>query len=354
MTTGGTLVIMMAGPVPPPLGGTTVLFDSLAKALSSRPDVDTRVVGTGGVRGRGPGTPAALVRLRREIATNLRGADVAALHVSTSALHLMAPLFARECAAAGVPIIIRKFGGTDFMDYSLLRRALILRTLRRADLYLAETRELVSVAGREGLDRVRWFPNSRPMPPLPDEAPGRRCSRFVFLGQVHRTKGVRELIEAGEKMQDGVVVDVYGTLGHDIAKSEFDGLTRVRYRGSVDAVDVHDVLSRYDALVLPSYHSGEGYPGVVLEAFGAGLPVVVTRWRALPEIVDDSCGVLVEPRSAVDLERAMRLLVSDAQLYSRLREGVRIRREEFSDSVWNERFVQMCREVAIGRRDDRE
>jgi glycosyltransferase involved in cell wall biosynthesis len=340
------LTIAMAGPLPPPLGGTTVLFDSLRMAMSSRRDLDVRVVGTGGVRGRGAATPLALLSLRREIAASLAGADVAALHVSTSALHLMGPLFARECAAVGVPFIVRKFGGTDFMDYGPVRRRMILGALSRADAYLAETRALVRVARMQGIERAMWFPNSRPMPPLAADTGPQSCRRFVFLGQVHRAKGVRELIAAGERMPDGVEVDFYGTLGHDVAASEFEGLSRVSYKGSVAPGEVHDVLSRCDALVLPSYHSGEGYPGVVLEAFGAGLPVIVTRWRALPELVDDSCGLLVEPRDPSDLESAMRALVSNAELYTRLRAGVRSRRTEFSDPLWHEAFVAICRETA--------
>ncbi len=351
MTDERKLTIMVAGPLPPPLGGTTVLFDSLSRALSQMPDVDSRVVATGGVRGRGIATPFALASLRRDIAARLVGADVAALHVSTSALHLVGPLFARECEAANVPFVVRKFGGTDFMDYGPVRRRMILGVLARADTYLAETHALTDVARAQGVERAVWFPNSRPMPPLTAGVPGRSCRKFVFLGQVHRAKGVLELIRAGERMPDGVEVDVYGTLGHDVTEAEFDGLSRVRYRGSVAPDDVHGVLSRYDALVLPTYHDGEGYPGVVLEAFGAGLPVVVTRWRALPELVDESCGLLVEPRNVDDLERAMRLLVSNDALCAELRVGVRLRREKFADSVWHRTFVDLCRESA-GRRND--
>jgi glycosyltransferase involved in cell wall biosynthesis len=363
--------VLLCGPLPPPLGGTTVLFDSLARALSSRDDVDVRVVGTGGVRGRGTGGLARLLGLRRRIARGLRGADVAALHVSTSGLHVMGPVFARLCSRAGTPFIVRKFGGTDFMDYPPHRRALILSSLRRAHLYLAETRALVAAAEREGLANARWYPNSRAMPELPeDDDAGRRCRRFVYLGQIHRTKGVRELIAAGESLAvegpagigpgggepggdaptggepgGGAVVDFYGTLGHDVAASEFDGLARVRYRGSVEPSAVHEVLSGYDALVLPSYHEGEGYPGAVLEAYGAGLPVIATRWRALPEIVDDSCGVLVEPRDAESLRSAMESLARDPGEYARLRRGVRARRGAFADDVWQERFVEFCREI---------
>jgi len=342
-----SLSVLMAGPVPPPIGGTTVLFEGLARGLVSRDGLDVRVIDTGGVRGRGLRAPGALLGLRRKIARAVADVDVATLHVSTSALHVMAPLFVAECARVATPSVVRKFGGTDFMQYPARRRAPIVRALVRADLYLAETRSLVSTAERAGLERVRWFPNSRPMPELPpDDTTGRRCERFVYLGQIHSRKGVRELVAAAARLEGAATVDVYGTLDFDIEREELEGRDRLAYRGSVEPSEVARVLSRYDALVLPSYHEGEGYPGVVLEAYAVGIPVVVTRWRALPEIVDESCGLLVEPRDAADLTRAMNGLCERPDEYARLRAGVRERREDFSDAVWHERFVAMCRELA--------
>jgi poly-gamma-glutamate synthesis protein (capsule biosynthesis protein) len=126
------------------------------------------------------------------------------------------------------------------------------------------------------------------------------------------------------------------------------------YRGVVPPKEVTSVLSGYDALLLPTYHDGEGYPGVVLEAFGVGIPVICTRWRALPEIVDETCGLLVEPRDSESLLEAMTKLVSDPELHARLCKGAAARAERFSSAHWSERFIEYCREAA-GRpcsRDD--
>lgn len=325
-----------------------MLFSSLVEALNLREDVSVTALGTGGVRGRGIAGAVAFLRLARNVDRELKAVDVATLHVSTTGLHLMALLFSRLARLRGVPLVIRKFGGTDFLDYGLLRRACILLGLRSADLYLAETKALVERARVAGVASARWYPNSRAMPDLPDvdERRGRSCTRFVFLGQVHSGKGVRELIRAGERLPKGTIVDVYGTLDFDIGQHEFAGLRRVRYMGAVRPKDVHDTLSGYDALVLPSYHEGEGYPGVVLEAYAAGLPVVSTRWRAIPELVEEGkTGLLVEPGDSEHLRRALQSLIDDPALCERLRAGVRGKREEFASTVWHGRFVDQCRAV---------
>ncbi|MBD3348764.1 MAG: glycosyltransferase [Candidatus Eisenbacteria bacterium] len=352
----GLLGVCLVGPLPPPLGGTTVAFKSLLDDLSSRPGVRVTAVNTLGVRGSGLRAPAALLRLAREVERAAQNADVVALHASTTALHLTVPIAVRASSRRGLPLIVRKFDGRDFMEYGPLRRGVILSALSKADLYLAETKMLVSAGRSAGLPDVRWFPNSREMPDLSrplgrsgKERGAASCRRFVYLGQLRRGKGIREIVRAGEGTRDPVEIDVYGTLGYDIDASEFEGLGRVRYLGALDPSDVLDVLSEYDCMLLPSYCVSEGYPGVILEAYGAGIPVIATRWGAIPEIVDERTGVFVEPRDPEALRAAMLSLVESPSRYRELLEGVRERRMEFSRGLWHERFVDFCREVSERR-----
>ena len=339
------LRVLLIGPLPPPIGGTAVSFRALAESLERRSDVRAYVVDSSGVRGRGLAGATRLVKLFWRLVVLIGRVDVVALAVATTGLHALGAPVALLAGASRTPLIVRKFAGTELSGFDPVRRAIMIWTLRRARLYLAQTKALVASAEEIGVKGVRWYPNSRPMPPLADGLPtGRACSRFVYLGQIRRQKGIRELIDAGERLAADATIDVYGTLGYDLPESAFDGLSRVRYRGPLDPGEVHDVLARYDALVLPSY--SEGYPGVVLEAYGAGLPVVTTRLPSLIELVDDTSGVLVEAGDAEALYDAMKRLSEDATLSDRLRAGVRERRGDFSDAIWHERFVEFCFEAA--------
>ncbi|MBU0639896.1 MAG: glycosyltransferase family 4 protein [Planctomycetes bacterium] len=341
------LKVLLVGSLPPPLGGARVLFQCLLDELAERDDVVVRVVDTGRVRGcvawRGP---ALLWRLMGEI----RNADVVSAHLSTSALPLFGPVLRTLTRLAGKPLIVRKFGGTDYRGFGWIRRNLIRAAVRRFDLFLVETKALIRAVREDGVARVEWFPNHRPMdvaralPPREVSA----CRRFVFLSQVRPVKGVGELIAAGERFGADVTVDVYGPFFDGLSESTFAGLKRVRYCGVVQPEEVLGTLRRYDALVLPTYHSGEGYPGIVLEAYGAGLPVIATHWRAVPEIVDDTCGLLIEPRSAEALHAAMERLVRDDALYARLCAGARRQRDFFDVRTWAEHFVGYCRELYAG------
>lgn len=339
--------VLMTGPLPPPAGGTTVLFEALATGLAAAGEFNVEVVGTGGIRGRGVRGVSALLGLAAAIWRGTRRADVVALHLSTTAMHILGPLVALTARLHGTPLIIRKFGGSSVFDLTGVRRALATWAVRRSRVYLAETKQLVEQARAEGLEQVDWYPNSRQMPELApaDEDAGRRCGRFVYLGQIRGEKGVRELVKAAAAFPDGMTVDLYGLTGFDVEAEELAGLSQLSYRGAVPPEEVHSLLLSYDALVFPSYYSGEGHPGVLLEAYAAGLPVVATRWRAVPEVVDDTTGILVEPRDAGSLRDAMLELHNDPDLYSRLRAGVMARRGDFSAARAQERFSEFCREL---------
>ena len=54
-------------------------------------------------------------------------------------------------------------------------------------------------------------------------------------------------------------------------------------------------LQAADVLVLPSLFECGG--AVVLEAIATGLPVIATKWGGPMDYLDESCGILVNPRS---------------------------------------------------------
>jgi glycosyltransferase involved in cell wall biosynthesis len=95
---------------------------------------------------------------------------------------------------------------------------------------------------------------------------------------------------------------------------------RVRFTGHV--TDIGPVLTASDAFVLPS--RSEGYSLALLEALGAGLPVVSTRVGIAPEVViEGKNGFLVEREDAAALGRRMIAVARDPQLRAR-RDGAGI------------------------------
>ncbi len=81
--------------------------------------------------------------------------------------------------------------------------------------------------------------------------------------------------------------------------------------------DAGRVLGFGDMAVVASLH--ESSPNVILEAWAAGRPVVATRVGGIPELVaDGEHGLLVPPDDAEALAMAIRRLLEDDQLCTRL------------------------------------
>jgi glycosyltransferase involved in cell wall biosynthesis len=98
--------------------------------------------------------------------------------------------------------------------------------------------------------------------------------------------------------------------------------------------------AKIDALVLPSV-SHEGLPLTLLEAMSTGIPVIASDAGGSREaFVDGEHGILVRPRDAEGLARAIGKFVSDPALRlemgRRAREHVHARfsRRRFADDVF--------------------
>ena len=347
------LRILIIGSLPPPLGGTAVSLKHLVDHLVADSNLDVQVTNTSGIQGNMLTGLFRFVRTMFKLLLSAVRVDIMTLHCASTALPFFGLFVLGVARLLRRPLIVRKFAGFDYMDLGALKGRLAHFVVRHADLYLAQTKWLVQLAKERGVSRVKWYPTSRPMPvgrePLSrSEKP--RCRRFVFMGHVNNVKGVREILGIDGQLSDSVSVDVFGPFTGTVSEKDFDACKRVRYMGMVNPDQVISTLAQYDALLLPTYHPGEGYPGVIIEAYAAGLPVICTRWRALPEIVDDISGILIPTRDPDALLSAMNQLVGDDELYARLREGAWKRRQEFSSEVWAEPFVEYCREVAASYR----
>jgi len=345
--------VLLVGPLPcegDVVGGTKVSFAAMARALGAEPSLDVEVFDTSRAReGRGPVRRLAdeLATLRRLLARVALGAraDVVVFNTSSGGLMKSGWLVRLACRARRSAFVVRVFGGDLdlFVDRaSAPSRWLLRRVTLGADLVLLQTKALCERFG--GAD-VRWWPTTRDL-----AAPGRArgaARRFLFIGQLRAEKGVAEAIEASRALPEGAALTVVGPAmpGFDIGAADLG--PRCEYRGAVAPDAVPGLLADHDVLVFPTYHGGEGMPGVVVEAMQSGLPVVATRWRAIPELVEDGeSGLLVEPRDARALGDALARIARDEALFQRLAEGASRQGERLRATAWEPRLVDWIGEAA--------
>ena len=335
------------------VGGTQVLFESVIAELTRRANVECSVVSTARpLAGRGRVGKAFLdvTSLLRTLVGTWRSApraDLVVWFVSARAALLAGGLVWFVCALRRRPLCVRLFGGA--FDESLERAPAALRfiarhTILRAESVLAETTR--SVGRLAAVCTAVWMPTTRNMPPR--RQPYRpACRRLLFLSVLRAEKGLPELIAAAPHLPPGVRLTVCGpqTPGFDIA--DLEDTRHTSYGGVVPPEQIPQVLEDHDALVLPTRWPTEGYPGVVIEAFQMGLPVIVSRHRSLTEFVtDERDGLFTEAGSVDSLVAAILRLCSDDDLFRRLRDGALQTGERYRSARAAQAFEDLCRRAA--------
>lgn len=286
------------------------------------------------------------------VARNWRRVDVISFHASDRGMVLFGPLVVATGKLLRLPVVVRVFGGSfgDFYQAgNVLTKAIVRSFILSADVVLLQTQRAIRQLQHHASGRVIWFSTyiKRVTPPPRDaRSTGGSCRRFVFLGHLWRSKGIETMLEAAPQLPEECEIDMFGPLDEYSAEAlERRGNGRVRYRGCLSHAQVDAALWSYDCLVLPTHHPGEGYPGVIAEAFAHGLPVVTTRWLAIPEIVDETCGILVEPGDTAAFVAALTTLHRDDEHWHRLKKGALMRAEQFDHAVWSRKFEEICDEL---------
>lgn len=221
-------------------------------------------------------------------------------------------------------------------------------------------RELVEAYGL-GEDRIVAVPNGIDLAPFLDAPALRTASRaglglpedVTAVGAICRLapqKGLRHLIEAVALLRPSPSDAVFliagdGPLAEELhaqaAEAGVEGL--VRFLGH--RRDVPALLAALDVYVAPSLSEGTSLG--LIEAMGAGLPIVSTRAGGTPEMVADRRnGLLVEPGDAAALARALREVIASVELRRELGEAGRERAlREFSREAMVARTAELYARV---------
>ena len=181
-----------------------------------------------------------------------------------------------------------------------------------------------------GLDSI-VVPNFKRIDYLPNLAITRDDSaktRFVFLSRLHPEKGVDLILDAVKRLnEDGLqnrfIVDFYGGFDNDEYQkhvlSKLSELPNVKYQGKLDLMESKgfDRLSSYDIMLFPTYWNGEGFPGIVIDSYIAGLPLIASDWNINPEFIEDGkTGRIIRNQDFGELFLAMKEAIEDKSVYS--------------------------------------
>ncbi len=204
----------------------------------------------------------------------------------------------------GLPFIL-KVHGTDINDFidTPSRSKQIVNACQQASSILSVSQALKDKMVNYGVDENKIIVNYNGVDKnifYPEEnLPEKKIKRLLFVGNLKKTKGILACAEAfADIAKQGINVElVY--IGQGADKGQIDRILaqhpeikeRVTFLPPMPQNEIRGWMNKSDLLLLPSFN--EGVPNVVLEAKSSGLPAIATSVGGIPEILDDSDGILV-------------------------------------------------------------
>jgi glycosyltransferase involved in cell wall biosynthesis len=217
--------------------------------------------------------------------------------------------------------------------------------LRRANAVLVQNGNVRdNLVNSHNINNVQIFHNFRILEKTKESVSrDLRGFNLVFIGRVSEEKGVDMLFRLADYLNtimspEAFTIDIYGPIEQDFEESFNINLAKivsVKYKGILKQEEVVSVLQNYKALLLPTRHP-EGFPGSVLEAYLAGIPVIVSNWRHASEAVEhDVSGLIFEMNNQSMFNEHVRRLYDDEELFCRLSEGAKGRAKLYSsEKAW--------------------
>lgn len=141
-------------------------------------------------------------------------------------------------------------------------------------------------------------------------------NNLLFLGVVGKRKGIYDLIEAMKIIKQNKLCKckllIYGpdnTTGINDIINENAMNDYIEYKGWLDNKDKIKVLSNTGINILPSYN--EGLPMTILETMAHGIPNISTNIAAIPEVLNNENGIIIEPGIPEILANKIAELIND-------------------------------------------
>ncbi|WP_213864848.1 glycosyltransferase [Vibrio crassostreae] len=296
--------VHIIGALPGELGGTTILLKQLVDDITCNDEINLEVSDTSDISSL---SFFSKFKFLYTVFKRTRFNDITAVHVSANGSVTIAPITLIFCKLFGKRFNFRMFGGVYDKYYN--RSNLVLSTiikflLIKSDLVYFETKHLVSYFSKIfPKANIKHYTNSRPLTTV--RTADIKRNNFIFLGAIKESKGVNTILEASDNLISGHV-DFYGPILEPELRRSIEESNNCYYKGICQHEDILDTLNGYKCLLLPTKHFGEGYPGVIIEAYSLGIPVITTDWQSIPEIVDNGItGFLIPPSDVKELNSKM-------------------------------------------------
>ena len=364
--------LIVIGALPPPYHGVTVsnsliLANPLLRERFAVEHVDTSDRRSGDNMGRWDVTNVALgLRGALSLARRLTG-DPGVVYLPLSqnvGAVLRDALFVQLAAMRGWKVATH-LRGSEFRDLYARQPGALRRWMR----FTLSRIDSIAVLGDslrwvfEGLvpdDRIAVVPNGTPDPG--SDGSRRNSDTVLFLSNLRRRKGVAEAVEAAlavVRRRPGARFVFAGSWEEPRFEREMCARAEaaagaIRFLAPVSSEEKLQLLLSSSVLLFPPGEP-EGHPRVVLEAMGAGLPVVTTNRGAIAEtVIDGECGYVLDDPVPHELAERLLTLLERPELRERMGRAARERYlRNFTQEIADRNLADWLERVAREERGER-
>lgn len=184
----------------------------------------------------------------------------------------------------------------------LANRKFLAKLLKNFDHIYVETETMKKALEKQGFANILVMTNCKKLKilsenelPLQPYAPYRLCT----FSRVMKEKGIEDAINAVTTINNELgyvayTLDIFGQI-EPMQQNWFLNIqnnlpTFIKYCGLVPYEQSSTTLKNYFALLFPTYYDGEGFPGTLIDAFSAGIPVIASDWKYNAEIINENVG----------------------------------------------------------------
>lgn len=239
--------------------------------------------------------------------------DIVIFNAQTKDVYIICPILVFFAKIFNKKFILRKFTG-DFDEIYLkagfIKRKFISYTLNNSTFNFFETYHLVSFFESQGF-KSYYLPNIRKLDHNIQHQNKTYSNRILYIGRITAVKGIDLILETAKKLPSHQF-DFYGYIEDPKYNKILNEIDNVTFYGAIAHQELHKKLLEYQVFLMPSCHPSEGYPGVLFDCMLASVLIMVSNWRALPEIIQhDRNGILVEPYNVDDIVNKIKSLNTD-------------------------------------------
>lgn len=198
--------------------------------------------------------------------------------------------------------------------------SIVLGDALRADTEMLHPRQTLVVPNGIPDPFAEHTPPPRRAPPTDHDA-----IRLLFLGAGSEAKGLFRAIDALPHLPTTATLTFAGDFATPadrdrFAHAQLEFGERLTHAGFVTGETKRDLLATHDVLVFPTRYENEAFPLVILEALAADLPIVTTRWRAIPEMLPHATVHWIDAKApASDLAEALQRTMQNPPATGQLR-----------------------------------